>query len=300
MDKITINLNELLLKETLGSLKNNDFTKVWTDVVMMPIYRIEYIMTTSKHTETGYDYDQALYYGLLNRIRAFLIYERRIVCEQLINLELSSIFSRIILEDNITLQYFLRHPEKLDDYRKSCFKAEICFEDRVLKNRTERKETDPALHEWEDRLLKSVNRAYATIGMTSEQIRSVKLPKPPQVLEMAREVDMEIMYTSYRLESHSAHGDWFDISRYFLEERDGKFYPRFTEDGTDIRKLNPMLFVVYKSLSEFVRTVKGHGIDVSIEKEFDGDQRIIRTLEQMHVNFLNKRSLITDLKNRMR
>ena len=102
MGEITINLNELLLKEALGSLKNNDFTKVWTDVVMMPIYRIEYIITTSKHTETGYDLDQAFYYGLLNRIRAFLCYERRIVCEQLINLELSSILSRVILEDNIS------------------------------------------------------------------------------------------------------------------------------------------------------------------------------------------------------
>ncbi len=295
MGEITINLNELLLKEALGSLKNNDFTKVWTDVVMMPIYRIEYIITTSKHTETGYDLDQAFYYGLLNRIRAFLCYERRIVCEQLINLELSSIFSRVILEDNITLQYFLKHPEKLDDYRKSCFKAEICFEDRVLKNRAERKEPDPAMYEWEERLLRSVNRAYSTIGMTSEQIRSMKLPKAPQVLEMAKEVDLEIMYTSYRLESHSAHGDWFDVSRYFLDEKDGKFYPRFTEDRADIRKLNPMQFIVYKSLSEFIRTVKGHGIDMSIEKDFDGDQKIIRTLEQMHDNFLNKRPLGTNL-----
>ena len=52
MGEITINLNELLLKEAQGSLTNSDFTKVWTDVVMMPIYRIEYIITTSKHTET--------------------------------------------------------------------------------------------------------------------------------------------------------------------------------------------------------------------------------------------------------
>lgn len=295
MGEITINLNELLLKEAQGSLTNSDFTKVWTDVVMMPIYRIEYIITTSKHTETGYDHDQAFYYGLLNRIRAFLCYERRIVCAQLINFELSSILSRVILEDNIALQCFLLHPEKLDDYRKSCFKAEINFEDSVLKNRQERKEPDPAMYEWEERLLRSVSRAYSTIGMTSEQIRTMKLPKPPQILDMAREVDLEVMYSSYRLECHSAHGDWFDISRYFLEEKDGKFYPRFTEDGADIRKLNPIQFIVYKSLREFIRTIKGHRIDRSIEKDFDGDEKIIRTLERMHFNFLNKCPLVTDL-----
>lgn len=295
MSEITINLNELLLKEAQGSLTNNDFTKVWTDVVMMPIYRIEYIITTSKHTETGYDHDLAFYYGLLNRIRAFLCYERRIVCAQLMNFELSSILSRTILEDNIALQYFLLHPEKLDDYRKSCFKAEMNFEDSVLKNRKERKEFDPAMYEWEERLLRSVNRAYSTIGMTSEQIRSIKLPKPPQILDMAREVDLEVMYTSYRLECHSAHGDWFDISRYFLEEKDGKFYPRFTEDGADIRKLNPIQFIVYKTLSEFIKTIKGHGIDPAIEKDFDEDMKLIQALERMHFNFLNKMPLTMDV-----
>ena len=56
-----------------------------------------------------------------------------------------------------------------------------------------------------------------------------------------------------------------------------------------------MQFIVYKSLSEFIRTVKGHGIDLLIEKDFDGDLKIIRTLEQMHDNFLNKRPLGTNL-----
>ena len=60
MSGTTINLTELLIKEMEGTLRNEDFTRIWTDVVMMPIYRIEYIISNSKHTEIGYDRDMAI------------------------------------------------------------------------------------------------------------------------------------------------------------------------------------------------------------------------------------------------
>lgn len=296
---ITIDLNELLALEAQGTLKNLDFTRIWTDVVCMPMYRIEYILANSKHTADGYDLDQAFYYGQLNRIRAYLSYERRIVCAQLMNMELSSIFNRVILEDNITLQYFIRHPDKLDDYRKSAFKAEKEFEEIIYKKREERKEIgkeDPLTHDWEDRMLRSIHRAYATIGYNAEDAKNTKLPKAPQILDMARNVDLEIMYTTYRLECHSTHGDWFDISRYFLEEKDGRFFPRFKEDGVDIRKLNPILQIVYKSLVEFLSIVVGHGLNIA--EELEGDLRIIKAFDMMHHNFLNHRALMTDINER--
>ncbi|QUA54032.1 DUF5677 domain-containing protein [Aristaeella lactis] len=294
MKEISIDLNELLIKEADGSLKSDDFDMLWTNIVMLPIYRIEYIINTSKHTETGYDIDQAFYYGLLNRIRAFLCYERRIVCKHLLNLELSSILNRSVLEDNITLRYFLNHPEELDDYRKSCFRAEIEFEDIIYKNRENRKE-DPVMYNWEEELLRSIHRAYSTIGLNSEQIRSFRLPKSPMILDMAREVDLEIAYTSYRMECHSTHGDWFDISRYFLIEKEGKFYPRFAEDYADIRKFSPMLLLVYETIHSFINTVLGHGIDKCIEDEIQKDIIMIQKFEHMHFNYTKGRPLLFQL-----
>ena len=293
MEKIIINLNELVDKELAGTIKNHDFTQTWTNVVLLPIYRIEYLINSSKHSVSGYNLDQAFYYGQLIRIRAFLLWERRLVCAHLLNRELASIFCRILLEDNITLQFYLLHPEKLDDYRKSAFKAESEFENQILKNREERTEPDQLKSDWEDGLLNSIRRAYATVGLTSEQIHNSRIPQSPQIREMAKEVNLETMYTAYRMECHSTHGDWFDISRYFLEEKDGLFFPRFTEDSVDIRLLNPILQIVYKTLFEFLDLVEGHGVDMN--GDLNEDNMIITTLDMMHLNFLNHRPLTMDI-----
>lgn len=293
MEEITINLQELVDKELAGTIKNLDFTKTWTNVVLLPIYRIEYLIKSSKHTINGYNIDEACYYGQLMRIRAFLAWERRLVCAHLLNRELASIFGRILLEDNITLQYFLLHPEKLDNYRKSAFKAERDFEQKILQNRTERKETDQLTYEWEDGLLQSIRRAYATIGLTSEEIHNSKIPQSPQILEMAKEVNLEGMYIAYRVDCHSTHGDWFDISRYFLEEKDGMFFPRFIEDATDIRQLNPILKIVYDTIIKFLDMVEGHGVEM--KDDLNEDITIIDILDTMHHNFLHHRTIRTDL-----
>ena len=117
METNTINLNDLIVKYSNSELRNDDFTKMWTKVVMLPLSRIEYIISESAHTKNGYDIDQALYYGILNRIGKVLSFERRLVCCDMLDMEFAQIISRILLEDNIVLEYFLRHPEKLDEYR---------------------------------------------------------------------------------------------------------------------------------------------------------------------------------------
>ena len=293
MPEVTINLNGLLIKEAQGTLQNVDFTRIWTDVVLMPMYRIEFIIRNSKHTEVGYDRNMAFYYGMLNRIGMYLAWERRLVCKQLMNLELSSIFGRVVLEDNITLQYYLRHQEKLEDYRKSSFKAEKALEDNIKANMEARDTPDLDMSQMEDRMLRSIYRAYATAGLSSEDIHNERLPSLPQVATMAKEVDVEQLYNTYRIECHATHGDWFDISRYFLEERDGRFYPRFVEDGTDIRKLNPLLEIGYKTLFEFVGILDGHGLD--IEDDLMADLKLIKDFDYMHFNFINKKPIATGL-----
>ena len=293
--EVTIDLSELLEKEATGTLKNDDFSRVWTNVVMMPIYRIEYIIRESNHTKAGYNLDEAFYYGLLNRIRAFLCYERRIVCAKLLNLELCSVINRIILEDNISLRYFIIHHEKLDDYRKSCFRGEIEFEDQILKNREERKHDDPIIYKWEEGLLDSIKRAYSTVGLTSEQIRTIRIKQPPKVQDMAKEVDLDILYTSYRLECHSTHGDWFDISRYFLQEKDGLFFPRFEEDKIDIRKINPMLLPTCETILFFLQKIKGHGLDESVNSEIYKDIQLIQDFDRMHFNYIKKLPLLYNI-----
>ena len=82
--------------------------------------------------------------------------------------------------------------------------------------------------------------------------------------------------------------DWVDITRYFLEKKDGKYYPCYGEYESDIRKLNPMLEIIYKSIFEFFEYIDGHGIDEGIREELAEDLRVIRELDSMHFNYIRR------------
>ena len=291
METKTINLNDLIVKYSNSELRNDDFTKMWTKVVMLPLSRIEYIISESAHTKNGYDIDQALYYGILNRIGKVLSFERRLVCCDMLDMEFAQIISRILLEDNIVLEYFLRHPEKLDEYRKSAFKAEKEYEDFIIKNREERVENDKVMFEWEEGLLKSIHKAYASAGLTSETTHASRLPSPPKVKTMAEEVGLGDFYSVYKMQCHAAHGDWYGIYEQYLREENGKYFPSFTKKKPDIRIMNPMLRFVYKTLLEFIDYNKGHCLKPELKDELNDDDRLIQNLDTMHFNFLKNQPL---------
>lgn len=294
--KIIFGINELFIKEESKTLENSDFTRVWLDIVMLPMIQIESFISNSAHTKAGYTRDQAVIYGLLLRIYKTLTMERRIVCAQLINRQLATMFSRVLLEDNINLQYYIRHPEKIDDFCKSCVKAEQELAALIDKRRSESAETwTETMLKWEDGLMESVNRGLSIAGVT----RNDKLPRTPDMKTKAKDVGLEELYTSYRIECHVIHGDWFDIARYSMTEKDGRFYPKFEIDGTDIRQFNPILEIVYKSLDDFITLYQGHGIDLSITEELKKDVTVIHNFDVMHFNFLHHVPLITELEDQV-
>lgn len=289
MDLLTILksiIHDLLAGEVNGSLKNADFTKAWETVVLLPISRICFIIDNAQQTQRGYDKNTAVYFGLLNRINDFLQNERRIVAAGLMDEELSSIFSRIILEDNIKLQYYLRHPEKLDDYRRATIKGEIEYEKVINANR-EAREPNPELDAYEDKLLDSIHKAYVIADYDGK----TKVPGVPDMRAMAKDVDLEQLYVTYRMECHYTHGDWFDLTRNYLKEENGLYFPRESSRDTDIRKLNPILEICYKTMNEFLEMIHDHGIATDFLYELDQDEAFIRMFDHMHYNFIGHRPL---------
>jgi hypothetical protein len=116
--ELEIDLGELFELEANETLKNEDFTRIWTNVVGLPMSRFEYVIKSSEHTTNGYDKDQAVFYGLLVHIYMTLSYMRRTTCKRVIDINTAQFYNRTLLESNTRLLYFLHHPEEIDTFRK--------------------------------------------------------------------------------------------------------------------------------------------------------------------------------------
>ena len=120
-----------------------------------------------------------------------------------------------------------------------------------------------------------------------------KLPKRSLSIKgMAKAVGLEYLYVPYQVECHSVHGDWVSISRNFVKEENGLFYPCFDDEDIDIRKLNPITLVCYLSMKLFIQKYPGHGIDIALLDDLDKDMKLIMKFDMMHDNYIHGRPLL--------
>ena len=288
---IDIDLTELFKLDATGQLKNEDFTRIWTDVVGLPMLRFEYIVRASEHTKNGYDVDQAVFYGLLIHISKELTYLRRITCKRVIDINTAFFHVRAILESCTRVQYFLNHPERIDDYRKNSIKPELKLKNLILENRKSRDgDFYKGEYEYEEGLLKSIQNSLIRAGNTEG-----KLARETNVYDMMKDLDLGSMYSSYATASHFIHPDWISTSIYSLKEQDGKFYPDYDDYEVDIRLLNPLLLICYDTIEKFITKYNGHKIEPQIIEELQSDKNLIIAFDRMHHNFLQKLPLNTDI-----
>ena len=283
---------ELLEKENSGTLTNDDFMKTWTDVVLLPIASIEDIVSNSKHTEVGYTKNQAVLYGLLLRIMSLLIDERRLACKQLINYNMSTVFSRMIIETTVNFIYLLQNQDYIVTFCKLSAKADKEFIHDIYRNRRRRKieggDVDEQYLKYEEGLLESAKKAVIEAGANFSKDNL----KQKSIKEKVKAVGYERLYSSFGLESHAIHGDWLDISRNYLVKEGDMYYPKFHKKYTDIRKLNPILTLIYEALSQFIVSYEGHGIDKEMLQRLQQESDIVNDLDLMHYNFVHGRAIV--------
>lgn len=288
----SIDLYELVKKESDGSLKNEDFTRIWTDVVILPMCRFEYVIRTSKHTAIGYDKDQAVFYGLLVHIFKTLCNMRRIVCQRVIDVYVANFHIRTLVESCTRLLYFLDHPEEVEIFRKNSIKPELRFKKIILNSINSRdKDLYHGESEYEEELLKSIQESLDSAGYDDSEA----IPKMHNMYEMMQDQDLTIMYTPYASSSHFVHCDWSAIYKNYLNEDGEKYYPCFDDYEVDIRLLNPILLLCYHALRIFLLKYPGHCIEQSLLDDIKCDKNIITMLDRMHHNYLHKMPLETDI-----
>ncbi len=297
---ISADINELIQKNESNTIQNDDFTKTWCDLVMLPAAHIEYIIQTSVHTHKGYNRDEAVIYGQLIRIQKMLCFQRRLVCKRIMTTELAGFFERMILEDNINLQYFVLNYQssQLNDFRVHSLKPEVFFEKSI---NDDIKKNGGKTSSWQTKLLSSIHNTYNKAGISYEEVRRNKT-KVPNISDKFRSTGNQRLYDiAYRTKCHTIHGDWVDITQNYLNyhKASDTFSPNFQEHEADIRQLNQVLITCCDTITKFIKDFSGHGISQDLCTEVAEDQQLIVLLEEMHDNFLNKRDLLDGIESPM-
>ena len=286
---------ELYEKDKNHKVKNIDFTRIWCDFVLLPIYRIEFIIRTSLHTQKGYNKNEAIIYAQLMRIFRLLTFQRRLTCKQVMTSELAGFFERMIIEASINLQYYILNYKDsvLEKFRVNSLLPEAFFEEAICDDIAE---NNGQISEWQERLLNSIHSTYnkaGKFGTSFEDIKKAKV-KIPSIWEKFRVTGNQRLYdVVYRGKCHNIHGDWVDFTQNYLSYNEDSltFSPNFQEFDTDLRQLNPVLLICYESLKIYLENFPGHGLHQSLYTEIVNDQKLILLLDEIHDNFLNKQNL---------
>lgn len=293
---IEIDLNDLLRKESEGTLTDSDFLEMWTRIVLCPLYRTEQIIQYSAHTSDGYTSDQAVIYGLLVHICKLIRTDRHLTCKHENTCELASVLQRMIFESNITVQFLIKNPDKINSYRKSGLKGSKKFYEEIQKNREGRQDSDSDLYQWEEQILQSVKHRFDESGCSPDD----SLPVFPRMYQRMKDIGFESGYFAYAMDSDIVHTSWPHVAEYSLVKKNGRYYPDFNEYGEDVRLLNPMLLLCYESLKLFITSYPGHMLTYPTLSELDEDQKLLAIFDSMHQNYLGGRRLTYGIEEAIR
>jgi len=84
-----------------------------------------------------------------------------------------------------------------------------------------------------------------------------------------------------------------------MKKEEEKYYPQFTIQGTDVREINLIIIVVYKTIREFIAMYEGHGIPETAIDEFANDEQLIRNFDDMFFNFRHGKPIISGLEDQV-
>lgn len=295
MDRITIlrvtvdnDMKDLFEKESTGQLSDDVFLRAWTDVVCLPIYWYRFVIESSEHTKSGYDRNQAVIYGLLTRMYKIMCYERRITCNRVNSRLFAFTFSRMIFDDAIKVQYFIKHPDEIDNYCKYGLRADKELLGSINRNQSSRvEEMSQNFIEWESELKDRAEEKFRKQNVDVNE----KLKNITSMSNMLKDLGMEGMYGIYAISSDSVHGGWANLQQEFLIESNGKYHPYFDDYEEDIRQILDIIPLCFIALKFFIESFHGHGISQEVLTKIDEDVKRIYALVDIHQNYVKNKPL---------
>lgn len=281
-------MKDLFERESTGQLSEDDFVRVWTDLIGLPMYWYEYVIESSEHTKNGYNRDQAVIYGLLTRMYKTMCYERRITCKRVNSRLFAFTFTRMIFDDAIKVQYFIKHPDEIDNYCISSLRGDKELLELISRNQSNRtEEASPDFIEWESGLKDRAEERFRKQGMDVRE----KLARITDMRKMLKDLDMEETYVLYAISSDSVHGGWASIHQEFLIEENGRYYPNFNDHDVDVRQILDIIQFCFITLKFFLESFHGHGIPQEILTEIIEDMNRINSLVEVNQNYVRNKPL---------
>lgn len=269
---------------------NNDFMNIYTQIMNFTLYLIRVSIALSKDEESnarGLTKNNAIIYGLIVRIAKLYDGFTKHIADH--ELELALIFSRLIFETEVKIDYLLNSKNKrksLQSYIVGSYKPEkeILLD---LNNKSKIRELCPL----EKRIkMKIVNRLKHD-GLTQKKILNYSRwdIDGKNFKQLLKDLDRESQYSYlFGSLSHHVHGDWYEIDLYHIKKVNGRYFPNLTYSISDPRLVGPISMLVLDRLVIFVKFTKND----SKTKKFMIDiitslLALLCTYEELHEEFLS-------------
>ncbi len=198
--------------------------------------------------------------------------------------EISSILARIAFECIINLSFLLKNysPDLLLSYKSYSLKHEKKLMDKIKENISKRNDEILPI---EERLIKSIKRAFKASGFTPEDIMAKKLSNwgNNSLYDKAKDVGLEETYLAeFGGPSHNIHGNWQDLLEYQLEEKDDDhFSPEFNWHNPRPQYLNVLALQTAEVLKQYIEWL-GYEEIKDMVKTLNEFQERIRTFDSAH------------------
>lgn len=260
MDKVLQNLKNIEAWVDFNSPPpdfgtNTEFMKFAVEIMNRCLYLLKTGVTSAPDAKTanrGYTKHRAIIVGHMVRITK--LYEGALIhiCNH--QLELAHIFSRLILETAIMMEYLITSKSKKKSSR-SFILASYRPEKEMLQD-LKSKAKERSLIPIEKRMARSIISRLRGDGITQKELYKNKTwnVDGKNFRNITKEVNEDSMYPyGFGSTSHHVHGDWRDI-RYYHLRRDGRYYmPDLGFDEPNPRSTCPITHICLDSLLAYLK-----------------------------------------------
>jgi hypothetical protein len=242
-----------------STFKNNDdFMSVYVHIMNYTLYLLRLSISLAKDEESsqkGITKHRAIISGLVVRIaKLYEGFTNHIANREL---ELAAIFSRLIFETEVKLDYLITSKNKKKSIRSYILgsykpEKEILLD---LNSKAKSRKLIPI----EKRIKRKVLSRLKEDGIKqSELLNNTKWDIDGKSFrQLLKDLNRELQYSYiFGGMSHHIHGDWYEISLYHLEKDNGRYFPNLSFGTPDPRIVGPISGLILNRLVEFLKFTK--------------------------------------------
>ncbi|OQX01613.1 MAG: hypothetical protein BWK80_59585 [Desulfobacteraceae bacterium IS3] len=292
MDKIASNIDRILelIEESPEEINFNEFNETMTfymEIMSSVLYLLRVGVSLVPQTDkkfSGYTKSKAIIVG--HMIRISKLYDGFYIHVAKRQLELCSIFVRLIFETEIRLRYLLNKPQKsFDSFVLSTFRAEKEML-KVFDDFSKERELLPI----EVRMQTSILKEIEDNNLTKDDVLQNKTwdIDGKNIRAMLRDLGREEEYPfTFGLSSRWVHGSWSELMRYHLIRDNDTYNPSLDYADPDLRTTGPISYRCLNLLKEYLiwNNSDPNQIIIGVVEKLG---ELILSIDRKHENWLNR------------